>query len=60
VFLSNKDVQAAAGLLGYTAEIWDADGLPETHDYDWDELSEEQQKAAAVFGYDKESWDAED
>jgi len=52
-------VKAAAEVLGYTKKLWDADKEPATSDYDFDELTADQQSAAAVLGYDKAKWDAD-
>ncbi len=40
--------------------MWDKDKDPETMDYDWAELNEEQKKAAAILGYDEDTWDNEE
>ena len=53
------DVKAAAVTLGYTKEIWDSDGEPDSHDSDWAELSEAQKEAAKKLGYTPEEWDEE-
>ena len=54
------EVKAAFELLGYNKKIWDGDLTPSTDDYDWDELSKEQQNAAKMLGYNKNTWDAEE
>ena len=50
------DVQAAAIFIGYTEEIWDADGDSALDDIDWKDLTDEQRAAAEKLGYDEESW----
>jgi hypothetical protein len=55
------EIQAAAGLLGYTKDIWDSDGTPEEiEDSDWADLSPAQQDAATLLGYAEQSWDESD
>ena len=50
-------VQTAAKVLGYTKELWDKDGTPESDEKDWDELNPEEQKAAKILGYNRQTWD---
>lgn len=53
-------IQDSFKLIGYTQEMWDTNGDPETCDKYFCELSPEQQIAAAAIGYDAELWDNED
>jgi hypothetical protein len=55
-----KQVQAAAGILGYTEEIWDDDEEPSSSERRWDKLSPEEQRAAQVLGYNQVRWDEDD
>ena len=54
------EAKAAAIKIGYTPEIWAADGDTPLSDKDWSELTQEQKDAAAVLGYDEESWDEDE
>ena len=54
------DVRDSMATLGYTEELWEANGVSDTDDLDWDEVDQAEQEAAAVLGFDEEAWMAED
>lgn len=47
----------AAKALGYDKKLWDEDGLADTEEMDWHDLTHEQRKAAEQFGYHPKLWD---
>eukprot|EP00555_Chaetoceros_dichaeta_P002533 CAMPEP_0198249046 /NCGR_PEP_ID=MMETSP1447-20131203/668_1 /TAXON_ID=420782 /ORGANISM="Chaetoceros dichaeta, Strain CCMP1751" /LENGTH=68 /DNA_ID=CAMNT_0043933579 /DNA_START=52 /DNA_END=258 /DNA_ORIENTATION=+ len=51
-----EDVKAAATSIGYTEEIWAADGNTPLSDTAWTALTDEQRAAAEKLGYDEASW----
>jgi hypothetical protein len=50
-------VRVAAGVLGYTEELWDKDKEPPSCNKSWANLSPEEQRAATILGYNKYKWD---
>ncbi|KAL3920484.1 MAG: hypothetical protein SGILL_003239 [Bacillariaceae sp.] len=48
--------RAAAEILGYTEELWNADGEPPSNDKYWSELSPKEKQAAIVLGYSEDKW----
>lgn len=55
-----EEAKQAALTLGYTKEIWDADGDPATEDKYWKDLTPKEKEAAVLLGYDQEAWDKDD
>ena len=53
------EVREAFVVLGYTEEIWDADGDVPSQFLTWGELSAAQREAAETVGYDGKEWDEE-
>jgi len=56
----SEDVRKAAVIIGYTKEIYSADGDTPLSDKDWKELTDEQRAAAEKLGYNEESWTNDD
>lgn len=52
------EIRKAYETLGYTEDIWEADGNPPSEDKDWKELSADEQAAAKKLGYKEKSWNA--
>jgi len=51
------EAKAAASVLGFNQQLWDADDEPDTCDEWWKDLTPAQQQAATVLGYTEKSWD---
>eukprot|EP00980_Cylindrotheca_fusiformis_P002724 scaffold629_cov140-Cylindrotheca_fusiformis.AAC.1 len=55
-----KEIQDAAGDLGYDEDAWDNGKQPEESDKVWEDLNPKQQAAASKIGYDMYTWDGID
>jgi hypothetical protein len=50
-------IRVAAGVLGYTEEVWDKGKEPPSCNKSWANLSPEEQRAATILGYNEIKWD---
>jgi len=51
------EVQEAARILGYNAEVWDGGMVTAQLKKNWTELEEPIRQAATTLGYTQEKWD---
>ena len=40
--------------------MWNANEVPPSTEFAWDDLDPEQKEAAGMLGYNKQKWDSED